>query len=90
MKALPNLKFVVSNGAKAMQSTQRIKKIVLLQYFVYGNKELLDDLNKELLELTVNFIHKTGRLGWLQTFVFYTTQPLFTFFPISFVSLFHI
>ena len=36
---------------------------VLVQYLLYGNKELPDDVNKNLLELTLNFIHKTGRLG---------------------------
>ena len=36
---------------------------VLVQYLLYGNKELPDDVNKLLLELTLNFIHKTGRLG---------------------------
>ena len=36
---------------------------VLVQYLLYGNKELPDDVNKKLLELTLNFIHKTGRLG---------------------------
>ena len=36
---------------------------VLVQYLLYGNKELPDDVNKNLLKLTLNFIHKTGRLG---------------------------
>ena len=36
---------------------------VLVQYLLYGNKELSDDVNKNLLKLTLNFIHKTGRLG---------------------------
>ena len=36
---------------------------VLVQCLLYGNKELPDDVNKNLLELTLNFIHKTVRLG---------------------------
>ena len=36
---------------------------VLVQYLLYGNKELPDDVNKHLVEFTPNFIHKTGRLG---------------------------
>ena len=36
---------------------------VLVQYLLYGNKELSFDVNKKLLELTLDFVHKTGRLG---------------------------
>ena len=36
---------------------------VLVQYLLYGNKELSSDVNKIIVEHTLNFIHKTGRLG---------------------------
>ena len=36
---------------------------VLVQYLLYGNKELSNDINRNILERTLNFIHKTNRLG---------------------------
>ena len=36
---------------------------VLVQYLLYGNKELSNDINRNILERTLNFIHKTCRLG---------------------------
>ena len=35
----------------------------ILKYLLYGNKELSNDVNKNILELTPKFIHKTGRFG---------------------------
>ena len=35
---------------------------VLKQYLWYGNKDLSIDLNRKILELTLAFIHNTGRL----------------------------
>ena len=34
---------------------------VLVQLLMYGDKNLSSDVNKHVLELTLNFIHKTGR-----------------------------
>ena len=34
---------------------------VLTQYLLYSNKDLSIDLNKKILELTLAFIHNTGR-----------------------------
>ena len=34
---------------------------VLTQLLLYGDKDLSNDVNKEILQLTLNFIHKTGR-----------------------------
>ena len=34
---------------------------VLTQYLLYGNKDLSIDLNRKILELTLAFIHNTGR-----------------------------
>ena len=36
---------------------------VLVQYILYGNEELSNDVNRNILEHTLDFIHKTGRLG---------------------------
>ena len=33
----------------------------LLQLLLYGNKDFPDSVNRHILELTLNFIHKTGR-----------------------------
>ena len=34
---------------------------VLTQLLLYGDKDLSNDVNKGILQLTLNFIHKTGR-----------------------------
>ena len=34
---------------------------ILLQLLLYGNKDFPDTVNRNVLELTLNFIHKTGR-----------------------------
>ena len=34
---------------------------VLTQYLLYGNKDLSIDLNRKIIELTLAFIHNTGR-----------------------------
>ena len=34
---------------------------LLLQLLLYGNKDIPDSVNRHILELTLNFIHKTGR-----------------------------
>ena len=33
----------------------------LLQLLLYGNKDFPDSVNRHILELTLKFIHKTGR-----------------------------
>ena len=33
----------------------------LVQFLLYGDKNLSSDVNKHVLELTLNFIHQTGR-----------------------------
>ena len=35
----------------------------LLPLLSYGNKDFLDSVNKNILEFTLNFIHKTGRFN---------------------------
>ena len=35
----------------------------LTQLLLYGDQDLSYDLNKDILELTLGFIHETGRFG---------------------------
>ena len=35
----------------------------LTQLLLYGNQDLSNDLNRNILELTLRFIHETGRFG---------------------------
>ena len=37
--------------------------IVLIKLLLYGDKDFLDSINKSIIQLTINFIHKTGRFG---------------------------
>ena len=34
---------------------------VLMQLLLYGDEDLPNDLNRNILDLTLQFIHKTGR-----------------------------
>ena len=34
---------------------------ILLQLLLYGDKDFSDSVNRHILELTLKFIHKTGR-----------------------------
>ena len=36
----------------------------LLQLLLYGDKDFPDSVNRHILELTLNFIHKTGRFDY--------------------------
>ena len=38
-----------------------LSKNVVVQLLLYGDKDLSSDVNKHVLELTLNFSHKTGR-----------------------------
>ena len=35
----------------------------LIQLLLYGDNDLSDDINKDIIQLTLNFIHRTGRFG---------------------------
>ena len=55
---------------------------VLVEYFLYGNEELSNDVNRNILEHTLKFIHTTGQqVGWDNRKLSYATQPLCTFCP---------
>ena len=38
-----------------------LSNVVLINLLLHGDKDLSDNMNKNILELTLNFIHKTGR-----------------------------
>ena len=38
-----------------------LSNIVLIKLLLYGDKDFSDSINKSILQLTINFIHKTGR-----------------------------
>ena len=84
----------VSEFLRPVVQIDTLSNNVLVQYLLYGNKELSNDLNKNTIEKTLNFTHKTCRFGRHRIlfflFLFYTTQPPCTLFPISFVNPFHI
>ena len=53
----------VSELLRPFVQIDTIPNNVLVQYLLYGNKELSNDINRNILERTLNFMHKTGRLG---------------------------
>ena len=53
----------VSELLRSFVQINTLPNRVLVQDLLYGNKELSDDVNKELLELTLSFVHKTAQLG---------------------------
>ena len=60
-----------------------------LMNLLNGNEDLPSDINKRVLEYTLNFIHETGRFNYV-TFNPLYTSPLRSFFSIENVDLFHI
>ena len=36
----------------------------LMQILLYGDKNFSLNLNKRIIELTINYIHTTGRFNW--------------------------
>ena len=40
-----------------------LSNIILTKLSLYGDKDLSDSINKSVLQLTINFIYKTGRFG---------------------------
>ena len=40
-----------------------LSNIVLIKLLLYGDKDFSDSINKSILQLTINFIHKTGQFG---------------------------
>ena len=51
----------VSQLGRPFVQINSLSNIVLIKLFLCGNKDLSDNINKNIRELTLNFIHKTGR-----------------------------
>ena len=53
----------VSDLLRPFAQINSFSNSALVQLLLYGDKELSDDINKDILQLTLNFIHSTGRFG---------------------------
>ena len=53
----------VSELLRPFVQIETLPNNVLVQYLLYGNEELPNDVYRTLLDYTLNFIHTTGRLG---------------------------
>ena len=53
----------VSNLLQPFAQMNSFSNSALLQLLLYGDKDLSDDINKDILQLTLSFIHRTGRFG---------------------------
>ena len=51
----------VSVALRPFVEIDSLSNNVLVQLLLYGDKNLSSDVNKSILELTLDFIHKTGR-----------------------------
>ena len=53
----------VSELLRPFVQIETLPNNVLVQYLLYGNEELPNDVNRTILEHTLNFIHTTGLVG---------------------------
>ena len=53
----------ISQMLQPFVQINNLSNIVLIKLLLYGDKDLSDSINKSILQLTINFIHKTGRFG---------------------------
>ena len=53
----------VSELLRPVVQIDTLSNNVLVQYLLYSNKELSNDVNKNMIKKTIYFIHKTGRFG---------------------------
>ena len=53
----------VSNLIRPFAQINGFSNSALIQLLLYGDKDLSDDINKDIIQLTLNFIHRTGRFG---------------------------
>ena len=51
----------VSELLRSFVQIDTLPNNVLIECLLYGNKNLTDDVNRSILELTLEFIHRTGR-----------------------------
>ena len=64
----------VSELLRPFVEIDTLPKNVLAQYLLHGNEELSNDVNKKILEQTLNFTHKKVGLIKFKLF-FYAIQP---------------
>ena len=53
----------VSNLIRLFAPINTFSNSALIQLLLYDDKDLPDDINKDIIQLTLNFIHRTGRFG---------------------------
>ena len=53
----------ISQLLQPFVQVNNLSNIVLIKLLLYGDKDFSDSINKSILQLTINFIHKTGRFG---------------------------
>ena len=53
----------VSNLLRPFAQINSFSNSALIQLLLYGDKDLSDNINKDILQLTLNFIHRTGRFN---------------------------
>ena len=53
----------VSNLLRPFAQINSFSNSALIQLLLYGDKDLSDDIDKDILQLTLNFIHRNGRFS---------------------------
>ena len=51
----------VSELLRSFVQIDTLPKNILIEYLLYGNKNLTDDVNRSIFELTLEFICRSGR-----------------------------
>ena len=62
-KAVAEILAGASNLLRPFAQINSSSNSALIQLLLYGDKDLSDDINKDILQLTLNFIHRTGRFS---------------------------
>ena len=53
----------VAELSRPLAKIDSLSRNTLMQLLLYGDKDFPDDVNKIILQLTIDFTHKTGRFG---------------------------
>ena len=56
-------RLIVSELLRPYVRINRLPNNALIQILLYGGKDFSIDVNKNILKLTLNFIHKTGQFN---------------------------
>ena len=82
----------VSNLLRPFAQINSFSNSALLQLLLYGDKDLSDDINKDILQLTLNFINNqlVGSLKIISGFDINAKSDSSSFFLKLLLSLFHI